>query len=466
MTVTAGPNLGLMIDAADGDAFGPQFRGFLRAIDAVLLGAVISRTLTAPPGSPANGDRYVVAAAPTGAWAGKAGNITVWTTDNPATPGGLWEFYPPKAGWTVFSIADGALISYAAGVWALAASGSVVSVAGRTGAIVLAEADITGLVADLAATEKTANKGVASGYASLDGTGHVPLSQIPAGLVGALQYQGVWDASANSPALASGVGTKGFFYKVSAAGATTLDGATGWHIGDLAIFDGTVWDKVDNYEAVTSVAGRTGAVVLAEADVTGLVADLALLAPKASPALTGAPTAPTPGALDNSTKLATTAYADVAVGVEKTRALAAEATTEKTANKGAASGYAPLDAGSLVPLANLPLSYDIGVFNPGVGAAAQIVLRLPMVRACTFPSGAANSVGKAGTAATASTTFTYKKNGTAFATAVFAAAGSTATWTQASAAVFAAGDVLEIDGPGTADATLADFGLTLYGVRS
>ncbi len=39
----------------------------------------------------------------------------------------------------------------------------------------------------------------------------------------------------------------------------------------------------------------------------------ALLAPKASPALTGSPTAPTQSALDNSAKIATTAYADAAV---------------------------------------------------------------------------------------------------------------------------------------------------------
>jgi hypothetical protein len=48
-------------------------------------------------------------------------------------------------------------------------------------------------------------------------------------------------------------------------------------------------------------------------------------APLASPAFTGTPTAPTQAPLNNSTRVATTAYADLAVGVEKTRALAAEA---------------------------------------------------------------------------------------------------------------------------------------------
>jgi hypothetical protein len=51
----------------------------------------------------------------------------------------------------------------------------------------------------------------------------------------------------------------------------------------------------------------------------------ALKAPLASPALTGTPTAPTATALTDSTQLATTAYADAAVAVETGRAEAAEA---------------------------------------------------------------------------------------------------------------------------------------------
>jgi hypothetical protein len=52
---------------------------------------------------------------------------------------------------------------------------------------------------------------------------------------------------------------------------------------------------------VTSVAGRTGAVTLAVADVSGA-------APLASPALTGTPTAPTASAGTSTTQLATTAF--------------------------------------------------------------------------------------------------------------------------------------------------------------
>lgn len=117
--------------------------------------------------------------------------------------------------------------------------------------------------------ESVANKAVANGYASLDGSGKVPTSQLPAGIVGAMQYQGLWNASTNTPALVSGVGSTGYFYKVSVSGATTIDGNTNWHVGDWIVFNGTTWDKVDNYEAVTTVFGRVGDVSLLASDVTG-----------------------------------------------------------------------------------------------------------------------------------------------------------------------------------------------------
>ena len=82
------------------------------------------------------------------------------------------------------------------------------------------------------------------------------------GLVGGSIYQGTWNASTNTPALASGVGTKGYYYIVSVAGNTNLDGITDWFVGDWAIFDGTAWQQVDNTDAVVSVNGQTGAVSL------------------------------------------------------------------------------------------------------------------------------------------------------------------------------------------------------------
>ena len=83
-----------------------------------------------------------------------------------------------------------------------------------------------------------------------------------------LNYKGTWNASANTPALASGVGVKGDYYVVSVTGSTNLDGVTDWVVGDWAIFNGTFWQKLDQSNLVSSVNGQTGAVVLTTTDVS------------------------------------------------------------------------------------------------------------------------------------------------------------------------------------------------------
>lgn len=122
------------------------------------------------------------------------------------------------------------------------------------------------------------------------------------------------------------------------------------------------------------------------------------------------------------------------------------------------SGNTSTDVDLVTPIA-------IATFAPGVGTNAQILLRIPVTRAYAFPASATLSKASASAAATGSTTFTLTKNGTSFATVNYAASATTGTWTQASTATFAAGDVLEIDGPATADASLADVGITLDGTR-
>lgn len=102
------------------------------------------------------------------------------------------------------------------------------------------------------------------------------VSSIGGGTAGALVYQGTWDASTNNPTLTSGTGTQGHYYVVNVAGSTNLDGITDWQIGDWAIFNGSVWQKVDNTDAVTSVNGQVGTVVLTAANVNA-VADTATI---------------------------------------------------------------------------------------------------------------------------------------------------------------------------------------------
>ena len=122
--------------------------------------------------------------------------------------------------------------------------------------------DISGL-----GTASTKDAGVANGVATLDGSGTVPISQLPDAVLGALSYQGTWNASTNTPTLTSSVGTKGYYYVVNVAGSTNLNGITDWAIGDWAVYNGSAWQKVDNTDAVTSVNGYTGTVNLTYTDV-------------------------------------------------------------------------------------------------------------------------------------------------------------------------------------------------------
>ena len=116
----------------------------------------------------------------------------------------------------------------------------------------------------------TTQKAAALGVATLDSASKVPISQIPDSVIGALSYQGTWNASTNTPTLTTSVGTKGYYYVVSVAGSTNLNGITDWQIGDWAVYNGSAWQKIDNTDAVTSVNGYTGTVVLTAADVSAV----------------------------------------------------------------------------------------------------------------------------------------------------------------------------------------------------
>lgn len=87
--------------------------------------------------------------------------------------------------------------------------------------------------------------------------------------IGALNYKGTWNASTNTPTLASGVGTKGDYYVVSVAGTTSLDGISNWGVGDWATFNGSVWQRVEGGADGNFVnVSATGVATLATAKTT------------------------------------------------------------------------------------------------------------------------------------------------------------------------------------------------------
>lgn len=87
----------------------------LRRLDVVVQLAVLDATLTTPPASPSEGDRYIVADGATGAWAGQGGAIAAFVD-------GAWLFLAPAAGWTAFDRAADALLIRHDDEWVAAGS--------------------------------------------------------------------------------------------------------------------------------------------------------------------------------------------------------------------------------------------------------------------------------------------------------------------------------------------------------
>ncbi len=84
----------------------------LRLLDAVVHLSVLDRDLTAPPASPVDGDRYIVASGATGLWAGWDLNVTTWVD-------GVWMRLVPRPGWLAW-IADEATCAVWTGtIWKL-----------------------------------------------------------------------------------------------------------------------------------------------------------------------------------------------------------------------------------------------------------------------------------------------------------------------------------------------------------
>ncbi|MEP7241366.1 MAG: DUF2793 domain-containing protein, partial [Devosia sp.] len=79
-------------------------------LDQLVQPTVKSRTTTAPPGSPAEGDTYIVASGATGGWAGKDAKFAAWLS-------GAWSFRTPANGWLAYVVDTAELAVLQAGAW-------------------------------------------------------------------------------------------------------------------------------------------------------------------------------------------------------------------------------------------------------------------------------------------------------------------------------------------------------------
>jgi hypothetical protein len=90
----------------------------LRALDAIVQLVVADKDLSTPPGSPTDGACYIVAASPTDAWSGQAGNIAAWQD-------GAWAFYAPREGWLAWVADETTLYVWNGSAWAVFAGGGL-----------------------------------------------------------------------------------------------------------------------------------------------------------------------------------------------------------------------------------------------------------------------------------------------------------------------------------------------------
>ena len=112
MSISYGPNLGLMENANTGEAHDTALRALLRGLDGLVMPNVKGYLTNTPPGSPANGDLYIIGAAPTGAWAGQGGKVTRYSTVAAA-----YEFFTPKNGWMLQSASARESYRYTGSAW-------------------------------------------------------------------------------------------------------------------------------------------------------------------------------------------------------------------------------------------------------------------------------------------------------------------------------------------------------------
>ena len=90
----------------------------LMQLDLLVQLTVADRTRTAPPASPVEGQRHIIAAAPTGAWAGHAGKIALWLD-------AAWQFVTPLAGWRAWVTAETVELAFNGSAWVAPAGATI-----------------------------------------------------------------------------------------------------------------------------------------------------------------------------------------------------------------------------------------------------------------------------------------------------------------------------------------------------
>jgi hypothetical protein len=236
--------------------------------------------------------------------------------------------------------------------------------------------------------ELAANKGTAGGYPELDGSGKIPTNQLPASVLGAASYQGAWNGTGSIPSTGTAeTGNKGWYYVVNTNNTTTVDGNNDWKIGDWIISNGTVWQKVDNTDAISSWNGRFGAVMPQTGDYT-----TSIVAEGSNKYFTDARVSA--AILSGFSSQNNPILGTESVATAFSKAQGQIAVCELAANKGVAGGYAELDSGGKVPKAQLPkgevslaLDFTSSSLTLPINTTTEIILFSKQITAGTLAAG-------------------------------------------------------------------------------
>jgi len=180
----------------------------LRVLDAIVQLGVIDRDLTAAPGSPTNGERYIVATSATGTWAGKDQQIAVWQ-DN------AWGYHVPQEGWLAWVADEDKLLAWDGTTW------NEVSGGGAGGSTSLNPA--AGGLIGINATADTTNRLSISSPATLfnhEGNGHQ--QKINKNAIGDTASQ-LYQTGFSGRAEMGLTGDDDFHFKVSPDGTTWVE---------------------------------------------------------------------------------------------------------------------------------------------------------------------------------------------------------------------------------------------------
>ena len=208
----------------------------LARIDAAAQLSVLDRDLADPPGSPADGDRYLVAAGATGAWTGRDGTVAAWDAG-----AGAWQHFAPRAGWRAWIADEGALLAFDGAAWIPALGDTLQNLA------------LLGVNATADATNRLAVASEAALFNNAGGDMRLTLNKAAAGDDTSLTMQTAFSTRAQIGL----TGDDDLHVKVSADGATftealTVDRAT----GDVRIEAARVAPGVGSFPNALPDAGR------------------------------------------------------------------------------------------------------------------------------------------------------------------------------------------------------------------